>query len=136
MSHSVRKFVAVLLALWLPLFSGSAMAASVSMQLDMGSSHHPSNGMSDDAMMDMSHGDSCEMSAASGDLDGHAATPDHPHHKCSACGICQLACSGYLAMSALNGLSVQQSASTPSGYLLSFVSVTSLPLLPPPLVLI
>lgn len=132
MSHSVRKFVAVLLALWLPLFSGSVMAASVAMQLDMATSHHRASDAADEgATMDMSH---CEMSAAADDLEEHPAAPDQPHHQCSACGICHLACSGYLAVSALNGLSIQQAGSAPVGYLLSFESVTSIPLLPPPLV--
>ncbi|MDD2722305.1 MAG: DUF2946 domain-containing protein [Gallionella sp.] len=135
MTHSARKFVAVLLALWLPLFSGSVMAASVTMQLDMGSSHHRTSDQTDEsAMMDMQPGDTCDMAVVSPKVQDHAAAHDHQDHQCSACGICHLACSGYIAMSGLSDLSVQQGGATSSGYLLSFESTTSIPLLPPPLV--
>src|SRR5512146_2266906 len=39
MTRSARKFVAVIMLLWLPLFSGSALAATISMQMPQGSCH-------------------------------------------------------------------------------------------------
>jgi len=36
MTRSSRKFIAVLMLLWLPLFSGNALAATISMQLPQG----------------------------------------------------------------------------------------------------
>lgn len=135
MSRSLRKFVAVLLALWLPLFSGSVMAASLAMQLPTGTPHQQGCDMAEDGVMkDMAHDDACDDCVAAGDLPDRAAAHDHHDHQCASCGICHLACSGYLAMSATASLSVVPAGSAPSGYLLSFESVTSIPLLPPPLV--
>ena len=52
MNRSVKKFVAVIMLLWLPVFTGSALAASVSMQLPQGGCHEAA--MSQEAMnMDM-----------------------------------------------------------------------------------
>ena len=134
-----RKFIAVLLALWLPLFSGSVLAASVSMQLHSGQFHagqsHSEQALNKavaDMPQDMQHGDSCEQQF-SGSADTHASSHDHHDHKCTACGVCHLACSGYLAVSDLSGLTRQQPDSVLTTYLLSFNSVSSIPLLPPPL---
>ncbi len=139
-----RKFIAVLLALWLPLFSGSVLAASVSMQLHSGQLHsgqfHAGQSHSEQALneavadmpQDMQHGDSCEQQFV-GNSDHHAAPHDHHDKKCAACGVCNIACSGYLAVSDLSGLTRQQPDSVLTSYLLSFNSVSSIPLLPPPL---
>lgn len=132
MSQSVRKFIAVLLAIWLPLFSGSVLAASVSMQFHAGQSH--SEQALNEAIPDMRQDmhDSCEQQFV-GSSDTHAAPHDHHDKKCTACGVCHLACSGYLAVSDLSGLTRQQPDSVLTTYLLSFNSVSSIPLLPPPL---
>ena len=134
MSLSVRKYIAVFLAIWLPLFSGSVLAASVSMQFHAGQSHsEPAlNEAMPDMQQDMQHGDSCEQQFV-GSSDAHAATHDHQDKKCSACGVCHLACSGYLAVSDLSRMNQQQLESPEAFYLLSFKSVTSPLLLPPPL---
>ena len=124
MSRLTRKFVAVLILLWLPIFTGSALAASVSMQLQRGTCHEVATSTA------MSHED----------MGNH-----HQHHweappitdqqdtSCSACGICHLACTGYLV--APNGdTAAEQAASletTP--FLVVFNSFTSAPLVPPPL---
>jgi len=144
MSNSARKFIAVLLALWLPLFSGSVMAASVSMQYHSGqhNSEQLHSGQMDsvqshddaDQSVAMQHGDNCEQQLFSAsDTQHHAASHDQQDHKCTACGVCHLACSGYLAVSDLSGLTQHQPEVTVAVYLLSFNSTTSLPLLPPPL---
>lgn len=144
MSQSTRKFIAILLALWLPLFSGSVLAASVSMQLHTGQLHtgqphteqmHSGQAFNDAVpMMQMQHGDSCaQQHTASSDTQHHAASHDHHDNECTACGVCHLACSGYLAVSDLSGLTQQQPDEAVAVYLLSFNSTTSLPLLPPPL---
>jgi ferredoxin len=134
MYQFARKFIAVLLALWLPLFSGSVLAASVSMQFHAGQSHSEQalNEAIADMQQDMQHGDSCEQQFV-GSSDAHAATHDHHDKKCTACGVCHLACSGYLAVSDLSGLTRQQPDSVLTTYLLSFNSVSSIPLLPTPL---
>ncbi len=121
MSQLSRKFVAVLMLLWLPLSSGSALAATVSMQLAQGH-EATSQAMSD---MDMSM-----------DMDEHChempATDEHGP-SCSSCGVCHLACTGYLAVPAVAMVAVQSAAREDTPYLVSFRSYTSAPLVPPPL---
>jgi hypothetical protein len=118
MLRSCRKLIAVLMLMWLPIFTGSALAASISMQL-------PHGGCNDAAMsetMDMGehpmHHD--EMPAPAGDQ--------------STCGVCHLACTGYLAVPGADMPAVQTAAREATPYLVVFDSVTSTPLLPPPLV--
>jgi hypothetical protein len=116
MSQTTRKFIAVLLALWLPLFSGSALAATISMQY--GSCHE--TGMGVMQMADIHHHD------------------DHQHgvqnkQPCNNCGICHLAYSGYLGVQEVNVLDSLHLAFSVTPYLLSFHSISSIPLLPPPL---
>ena len=117
MSGLTQKIIAVLFALWLPLLSGSALADSVTMQL----SNVPAGQCQDmDGMADMEMPD---MSAAA-----DQATP-----ACASCGLCHLACTAYFAVATV-ALNVSQPAAldnTP--YLVSFHSVSSTPLLPPPL---
>ncbi len=114
MSHSVRKFIAVLLAIWLPLFSGSALTAGVSMQMPHDACH--------------------EMEAMQGDH--HDVEADQaPAHDQSCCNaLCHLACSGYLAVQQISTLDLPNPDASVTPYLFSYHSVTSIPLLPPPLV--
>lgn len=120
MSLPVRKLIALLLAVWLPLFSGSVLAASVSMQLhDVASS----------SSVAMQQGEPCEQHMAA--PHDHAAMQDH--HGCAACTVCHLAGSVYLAVLHQAGLAMSRSGAAVDLYLLSFNSITSIPLLPPPL---
>jgi ferredoxin len=110
-----QKIIAVLFALWLPLLTGSALASSVAMSVPSGqmSAEH----CQDEAMADM------DMSAAA----------DQAAPACASCGLCHLACTAYFAVATV-ALNVSQPAAldnTP--YLVSFHSVSSTPLLPPPL---
>ena len=127
MSHLTRKFIAVLMLLWLPIFTGSALAATIAMQLQQGSCHETA------AMSDM--GSAMEM-----DMSEHPAhdvdtpvTADEQSASCSACGICHLACTGYLAVSDVEWVATQTAARDATPYLVSFVSFSSAPLDPPPL---
>lgn len=113
MSQTARKFIAVLLAIWLPLFSGSVLAASVSMQMPHGACH--------------------EMEAMQDDQQHSDQSDDQHESSCSACGVCHLACSGYLGVQQIKGMETIQSASSATPYLFSYHSITSIPLLPPPL---
>lgn len=120
MSLPIRKLIAVLLAVWLPLFGGSAQAASISMQ--HGSCHEA--GM--------------EAMQMAGDHQHHhhAAAEQSPlHHgsSCNACGVCHLVCGGYLSVQEINTSTLQPTDASQTPYLLSFRSITSIPLLPPPL---
>jgi hypothetical protein len=124
MSRTSRKFIAVLMLLLLPLSTGSALAASVAMQMQQGECHEAL------ATMPMSHAGMDEHQ-----MHHDAASPaaDDNTASCSACGICHLACTGYLAVpgSAISGSATTARDDTP--YLLVFNSVTTTPLLPPPL---
>lgn len=123
MFRSSRKFIAVLLLLWLPVFTGSALAASVSMQTQQGKCHEAA--MSHEAMdmgeHHMHHGDNMPSS------------PDEHSQSCSACGVCHLACTGYLAVPGPDMVAMQSAAREATPYLVVFHSFTSVPLLPPPL---
>lgn len=118
MSSSMRKIIAVLLAIWLPLFSGSALASSVAMQ--------------------MQHG-ACHEMAAMQEMDGHhhadaeSSSVDHSSNQHGNCGVCHLACGGYLGVQEIKTVAKQQLDDSVTPYLFSFNSVISTPLLPPPL---
>lgn len=125
MFRSSRKFVAVLMLLWLPLFSGSALAATVSMQLQRGSCHEAA------ALQTMAHEDMGEHHQHHGEMP--AAADEHSPSSCSACSVCHLACTGYLAVPNVELVASQTAARGTTPYLLVFYSVTSVPLVPPPL---
>lgn len=116
MSLPIRKFVAVFLAIWLPLFSGAALATSVFMQMPQGTCHE----MMQDAPQD-------------GQSNADQA-PDHQNSSCDQCSICHLACGSYLGMQQIHTLEIMQVAGLVTPYLFSFHSITSTPLVPPPLV--
>lgn len=106
--------------LWLPLFSGNTLAATVSMQMQQGDCHESA------ASQEMQHqnmGEHHEVSAAA----------DEQSPACNACDICHLACTGYLAVPSTEMVTVQASARETTPYLLVFHSFTSAPLVPPPL---
>jgi len=128
MTCSTRKFIAIIMLLWLPIFTGSALAASVSMQLQQGECHDAA--MSHEAMsMDMN------MDMANMSMDEHQQVPAGNHSpSCNDCGVCHLACTGYLAVPSVSVADVQTAARENTPYLLVFNSVSSVPLLPPPLV--
>jgi hypothetical protein len=128
MTRSTRKFIAVIMLLWLPVFTGSALAASISMQLPQGECQeaamlqamtHESMDMGDMVMGEhqMQH---CDTSAPAG---------EH-----SSCGVCHLACTAYLTVPGVSIAAVQTSARETTPYLVVFNSFSSAPLLPPPLV--
>lgn len=111
--------------LWLPIFTGSALAASVSMRLQQGGCHE--SAMSQ-AMVheDMGMGDH-QMH--------HDQTPVDEHSpSCSDCGLCHLACTAYLAVTGAAVTAFDATALESTPYLVVFHSRTSAPLVPPPLV--
>lgn len=120
-----RKFVAVLMLLWLPIFNGSALAATVSMQMVQGGCHEaaPQTMAHDAASMGEHHMHHGEMPVPA---DEHSPS-------CTACGVCHLACTGYLAVPGVELIAVQTTAREVTPYLVVFHSITSAPLVPPPL---
>lgn len=127
MFRSSRKFIAVLMLLWLPLSGGSALAATVSMQMPQGKCHEAA--MSQAMSQAMSH-DMGEHHQHHGKM---PATTDEHSPSCSACGVCHLACTGYLAVPGVEPVALQTAAHEITPYLVVFHSVTSVPLVPPPL---
>jgi hypothetical protein len=121
-----RKFVAVLLAVWLPLFSGNALAASIGMQTKGGGCDvmQPVS----DLHMHMHHH---QLAADHGQAPAH----QQQHSSCDNCGVCQLACSGYLAAVTIDVADAQPAAQSFTLSPAQFQSVTSAPLDPPPLAL-
>jgi hypothetical protein len=123
MTRFAQKFIAVLMLLWLPVFTGSALAASVSMQMQQGECHEAA------ASQTMSHEDMGEHHQHHSEM---PAAADEHSPSCSACGVCHLACTGYLAVPGV-AMAVQVTARESTPFLLAFHSVTTTPLLPPPL---
>ena len=114
-----QKIIAVLFAIWLPLFSGSALASSVAMSM-------PAGQCQDEDM------NRAEM----GDMDMHSMShaADETAPACASCGLCHMACTAYFAVATVALTVSQPAALDNTPYLVSFHSVSSTPLLPPPLV--
>lgn len=125
MSRSCRKFVALLLLLWLPLSSASALAATVTMQMQHA-------GCKENAtLQQMPHDHMSEHHQHHGKM--HAATGEHKQ-SCNACGVCALAGVGYLATPNVEMAVLAAVAHESTPYLIAYRSFTSAPLVPPPLV--
>ena len=130
-----RKFVAVLLAVWLPMFSGYALADSIVMQSMKGDCHgaqqvsNPSQQVSNvhQHMHHVQPGASEHQSAGLHDSQSPTCN-DH-------CGVCQIACSGYLAAVIMVVIEAQPSSQSFTLVSTQFQSFTSAPLVPPPLAL-
>ena len=125
MSKRFRKFIAVLMLLWLPLSGGSALAASLGMQLQQGSCHESA------AMMDMSHADMGEHHMMQ---QNDAQTANDGASSCAACGFCHLACSGFIAVAPTSVQILETSSQVIAFLPETFTSHITTPLLPPPLV--
>jgi len=106
--------------LWLPLSGGSALAASIAMQLQPASCHE-STAMSQHEMSghQMVHDDS--------------AMHDTSDSSCASCSVCHLACSGFTIVPAHLANSVASVGQIVTFIPEIFVSQVSAPLLPPPL---
>lgn len=129
MKHLSRKFVAVLLVVWLPLFSGNALAVSVAMQSMRGDCHVvvQADSAHHDASMHqhMHHGDQSVQQQ------DHQSDQQQTSHK--DCGVCQIACCGYMAAVVVEVAQIQSSAQLFIPVTTQFQSVFSAPLVPPPL---
>lgn len=122
MSNAFKKFVAILMLLWLPLFSGNTLAAMVSMPMLQGSCHETATPQK------MAHSDMAQHHHEEA-----SSSTDKQDAPCSSCGVCHLFCAGYLFVSSIAIIAEQSSTSETIPYLVSFRSLTFAPLLPPPL---
>jgi len=125
-----KKLIAILLAIWLPLFSGNALAGSVAMQ-SMGGSCHA-------AVAQQNEYRSHHASAAHEHQAQLAANPDlpsgyqgQPNTSCKNHAICHLVCCGYVANSTLIVIAEQQPDIAFTPYLVTPHTLT-LPLFDPP----
>lgn len=109
--------------LWLPLFTGNALAAAVTMQMPHGSCQEVN------AMQEMTHEDMGEHHHADMQI---PSSGDENGSSCSSCGICHVACTGYLAMPIVEMSMEQVDALHFTPYLATYQSVSSAPLTPPP----
>ncbi|BCK87836.1 hypothetical protein MIZ01_1633 [Sideroxyarcus emersonii] len=125
MSRSCQKFVALLLLLWLPLSGASALAATVTMQLQhAGCKENVTSQQMSHTHMSGHHQHHGKM---------HAAADNHKQ-SCNACGVCALAGTGYLATPHVGMAAAPAIAHERTPYLVAYHSFTSAPLVPPPLV--
>ena len=128
----IKKLLVVVLSIWFPLFSGYAMAASVAMQ-PMGGEcetgvaknveHHTST-----------HHASSDKPKQSGDHSKPSGqSPVEKKSSCKNCGVCHLACSGYMATAAIKIPTDPPLAQLFAPSSSHFQSITTAPLDPPPL---
>ena len=129
MFRAPKKFVAVLLAIWFPLFSGNALAAHVAMQL--GSGHCQVAAVQQDLQQSHQHAAHQTRTDANQIQTGqHHAQQSAP---CNDCGVCHLACCGYITAVTLDMAEVQSATQVFPHFSTAFQSYTSAPLDPPPL---
>lgn len=127
MLYVVKKFIAVILAIWLPLFSGNALAVSVAMQA-MGGSGHSVQQDKHHAHCDAAMQQHEQLAAGQ---DQSAGQQDRFHH--ADCGACHFVCCGYLAVTSIEVMNVPSSSLKFPLVSTQFQSITSYPLDPPPL---
>jgi hypothetical protein len=132
MSRLSRKFVAILLAIWLPLFSGNALADSIAMQTMSGDCHIAQTSEHHSHQVSTAHQHMQHMQLAA-NQDQPAEHHDQQNSSHKNCGVCQLACCGYMATVAIKVAEAQPSAQTFTPSSTQFQSFTSAPLDPPPL---
>jgi len=130
MLRTTRKFIAVILAIWLPLFSGNALAVSVAMQ-SMHGDGHPAVTQQGTPHCDSTvqqHAHHAQPAADQDQSAGHQGQPAGDD-----CGTCHLACCGYMAAASIEVTDAQPSARLFTPLSTQFQSITPIPLDPPPL---
>ena len=126
MSNRFRKLIAVILLLWLPLFSASAVAESLAMQLQRGDCHESS-----EMMMSMSHDDMMDHGMMHHEA-MQASVDDES--SCTSCAICHVACSAFVDAPVVAMDLIETGSQPVRSIPETFVSHLSAPLDPPPLV--
>ena len=125
MNLHFRQFLAVFLAVWFPLFSGNALAASIVM---------PSMGGDCQAMQTVQTASAMDQHLQLAADQQHQIPQHDQHNTChNDHGICQLACCSYLAAVTLAIADIPSAAQLFAPSSTQFQSFTSAPLDPPPL---
>jgi hypothetical protein len=128
MFGSFEKYFVVLLAIWLPVFSGNAFAASISMHLMDGDCHYSKqykDAHNASNMFQYSQHTDCLAQQI------HQNDQKQPSHK--ACGVCHAACCGYMAVATAEITAITLLSLPFTSEATRFQSVTTVPLVPPPL---
>ena len=132
MFRSIRKFIAVFLAIWLPLFSGNALAESAAMQSKGGSCHtaaaQQSTHHSHQASARHQHMHQAHL-AATHDMSSSHHDQQNSSYKDHT--ICHLVCCGYVSGSVSVIVAEQQADRIFAPYLDAPRTLT-LPLFDPP----
>ncbi|MDO8813246.1 MAG: DUF2946 domain-containing protein [Gallionella sp.] len=135
MSRPIRKFIALLLAIWLPLFSGNALAGVIAMQskgedchaaVTQQNEHRSHHAQNTPVTAHAQH----EQLAANPDISS-SGQHDQTNSSCKNHAICHLACCGYMANSVLMTVAKQQPGHAFTPYLVTLYTLT-LPLFDPP----
>lgn len=133
MSRPNRKFIALLMAFWLPLCSGYALADSIVMQNTGGNCHggqQIAHSMQHDSVsLEHMH----HVQLAANDHQSADRRDSQPPTCHDICGVCQLACSGFFAVTAIDIAVIEPSSQSFTLLSTEFESVTTAPLDPPPL---
>ena len=136
MSLFLRKYLSLLIAIWLPLFTGSALAASVTMQMTSDdcppllakeTRFHPSQSPS------LHHHEMHQIDLLARGDDPASGQQNQQNTSCKDCSVCHFACGGYLATEALKMTEPLLSTQEYSVQSTRFISYTSPPQDPPPL---
>lgn len=123
MYRPFKKMIAVLLAIWLPLFSGNALAISAVM-------HEKAQCLPAAMQQEDGHAMHDHLAAGHDSRDGHEAQHTSP---CEDCGVCHFACSGYLAAPTAQTAGAQAEHSPFIALAAQFRSTILTPPVPPPL---
>ena len=125
-----RKFIAVVLAIWLPVLSGSALASSVAMQAMDSDCHLAGVQLREYSPQQLSASHHHDQFAASHSQE--TGQHDQQDSSCKNCGVCHFACSGFMA--ALSIAETKNQVLIPGYTLFStdFQSFSSAPPNPPP----
>lgn len=132
MSRPIKKFIALFLAVWLPLFSGNALAGVVAMQANGGDCHAAAMQQNEHHSQ---HVQNATAHAQHEQLAAHHEMPSVQHDpsdsSCTSHAICHLACCGYMANSVVMTVAEQQPDHAFTPYLVTLHTLT-LPLFDPP----
>jgi hypothetical protein len=125
-----RKFIAVMLAIWLPVLSGSALASSVAMQTMGSDCHLASVKLRENSSQQLSASHHHDQLAAN---HSHTAGQhDQQDSSCKSCGACHFACNGFMAALSLTETKSQILIPGYTLFLTDFQSFSSAPPNPPP----
>ena len=130
----LRKFLLIVMMLWLPFYTGAAAAMVICKQnlSDPATQHSMHAGHDDAQASHAGHGDAMSGHAGHSD-DGHGKQHAQKTTDCNQCALCHIACAPWLGQSAAASL-VPSPEHYLGAYIDTFSSLTSPPTGRPPAV--